>query len=72
MRIGLTSVFVDEIAEELFLGPATIRTHIGRAMGKFGARDRAQLVILAVRARDADGVAYVLDRARELTAGVGR
>jgi DNA-binding NarL/FixJ family response regulator len=39
-----------EIAEELVLSPATVRTHIGRAMGKLGARDRAQLVVFAVRA----------------------
>ena len=39
-----------EIAEELFLSPATVRTHISRAMGKLGARDRAQLVVFAVRA----------------------
>jgi hypothetical protein len=37
-----------EIAEELFLSPATVRTHISRAMGKLGARDRAQLVGFAV------------------------
>jgi DNA-binding NarL/FixJ family response regulator len=40
----------DEIAAELFLSPATVRTHIGRAMLKLGARDRAQLVVFAVRA----------------------
>ena len=39
-----------EIANELFLSPATVRTHISRAMGKLGARDRAQLVVFAVRA----------------------
>ncbi len=39
-----------EIAKELFLSPATVRTHISRAMGKLGARDRAQLVVFAVRA----------------------
>jgi DNA-binding NarL/FixJ family response regulator len=39
-----------EIAEELVLSPATVRTHISRAMGKLGARDRAQLVVFAVRA----------------------
>jgi DNA-binding NarL/FixJ family response regulator len=40
----------DEIAEELYLSPATVRTHVGRALTKLGARDRAQLVVLAVRA----------------------
>ncbi|GAA2805322.1 response regulator transcription factor [Saccharopolyspora taberi] len=40
----------DEIAQELFLSPATVRTHVGRATMKLGARDRAQLVVFAVRA----------------------
>jgi DNA-binding NarL/FixJ family response regulator len=40
----------DEIAAELFISPATVRTHVGRAMLKLGARDRAQLVVFAVRA----------------------
>lgn len=40
----------DEIAGELFLSPATVRTHVGRATMKLGARDRAQLVVFAVRA----------------------
>jgi DNA-binding NarL/FixJ family response regulator len=37
----------DEIGAELFLSPATARTHVSRAMGKLGARDRAQLVVIA-------------------------
>ncbi|HWK77683.1 MULTISPECIES: response regulator transcription factor [unclassified Microbacterium] len=36
-----------EIAERLFLSPATARTHVSRAMIKLGARDRAQLVVFA-------------------------
>ncbi len=40
----------DEIAAELFISPATVRTHVGRAMLKLSARDRAQLVVFAVRA----------------------
>jgi len=39
----------DEIAAELFLSPATIRTHVSRAMVKLSARDRAQLVVFAVQ-----------------------
>jgi DNA-binding NarL/FixJ family response regulator len=39
----------EEIGRELFISPATVRTHIGRAMLKLGARDRAQLVVFAVR-----------------------
>ena len=37
----------DEIADTLFISPATARTHVSRAMTKLGARDRAQLVVAA-------------------------
>jgi DNA-binding NarL/FixJ family response regulator len=37
----------DEIAESLVVSPATAKTHVSRAMGKLGARDRAQLVVYA-------------------------
>ena len=37
----------DEIAGRLYLSPATVRTHVSRAMTKLGARDRTQLVVLA-------------------------
>jgi DNA-binding NarL/FixJ family response regulator len=37
----------DEIAEQLFLSPATVKTHVSRTMSKLDARDRAQLVVLA-------------------------
>ena len=37
----------DEIGAALFLSPATARTHVSHAMGKLGARDRAQLVVIA-------------------------
>ncbi|PWG08457.1 DNA-binding response regulator [Streptomyces sp. V2] len=37
----------DEIAGELTLSVLTVRTHIHRAMTKLGARDRAQLVVIA-------------------------
>ncbi|MEU4497439.1 response regulator transcription factor [Streptomyces sp. NBC_00210] len=36
-----------EIAERLGLSPLTAKTHVSRIMGKLGARDRAQLVIVA-------------------------
>ncbi|MFE4048004.1 response regulator [Streptomyces sp. YIM B13518] len=36
-----------EIAESLGLSPLTAKTHVSRTMGKLGARDRAQLVIVA-------------------------
>ena len=37
----------DEIGARLFISPATARTHVGRVLAKLGARDRAQLVVLA-------------------------
>ncbi len=37
----------EEIAGELYLSPLTAKTHVSRAMSKLGARDRAQLVVLA-------------------------
>ena len=37
----------DDIAERLFMSPATAKTHVNRAMTKLGARDRAQLVVAA-------------------------
>jgi DNA-binding NarL/FixJ family response regulator len=36
-----------EIAERLVVSPATAKTHVSRAMVKLGARDRAQMVVLA-------------------------
>lgn len=39
-----------EIAERLFISPATARTYVGRLLHKLDARDRAQLVVLAHRA----------------------
>ncbi|RKT71474.1 LuxR family two component transcriptional regulator [Saccharothrix variisporea] len=37
----------EEIADHLVISPATSRTHVSRVMVKLGARDRAQLVVLA-------------------------
>ena len=37
----------DEIAQRLWISKATARTHVSRAMIKLGARDRAQLVVIA-------------------------
>lgn len=41
---GLTN---EEIAAHLVLSPATVKTHVSRAMVKLAARDRAQLVVIA-------------------------
>ena len=36
-----------EISGRLYVSPATAKTHVSRAMVKLGARDRAQLVVIA-------------------------
>jgi DNA-binding NarL/FixJ family response regulator len=40
----------DEIGRRIYVSPATARTHVSRAMTKLGARDRAQLVVIAYQA----------------------
>ena len=37
----------EEIAGSLHLSESTVKTHVSRVMGKVGARDRAQLVVVA-------------------------
>lgn len=41
----------DEIAARLVISPLTARTHVSRILTKTGARDRAQLVVLAYESR---------------------
>jgi len=36
-----------EIAERLFVTPATAKTHVARLLMKLDARDRAQLIVIA-------------------------
>lgn len=43
---GLTNA---EIAERLFLSPATVKTYVSRLLSRVGARDRVEMVILAYK-----------------------
>jgi DNA-binding NarL/FixJ family response regulator len=47
MTLVATGMSNDEIAGRLHLSPLTVKTHVSRAMLKLGARDRAQLVVIA-------------------------
>jgi DNA-binding NarL/FixJ family response regulator len=44
-----------EIAEELHMSGATAKTHVSRLLSKLGARDRAQLVVIAYESGLATG-----------------
>jgi hypothetical protein len=39
-----------EIARELYVGQATVKTHVGRVLAKLGLRDRIDAVIYAYEA----------------------
>jgi DNA-binding NarL/FixJ family response regulator len=47
MSLVAAALSNDEIASKLFLSPLTAKTHVSRILTKLGARDRAQLVVLA-------------------------
>jgi DNA-binding NarL/FixJ family response regulator len=47
MALAATGLSNDDIAAKLFITPLTAKTHVNRAMFKLGARDRAQLVVIA-------------------------
>ena len=47
LRAVATGLTNGEIARELHLSESTVKTHVGRAFAKIGARDRVQAVILA-------------------------
>jgi len=48
VALGLTNL---EIASELFLSEATVKTHVGRILAKLELRDRVQAVIFAYETR---------------------
>lgn len=47
LRLMATGRSNSEIAAELYLGEATVKTHVGRVLAKLGARDRVQAVVIA-------------------------
>jgi len=47
MALAATGLSNEQIAERLVVSSATAKTHVSRAMIKLGARDRAQLVVIA-------------------------
>lgn len=47
LRLVAAGLSNAEIAEALFISIATARTHVSRILAKLGARDRAQLVVVA-------------------------
>jgi DNA-binding NarL/FixJ family response regulator len=40
-----------EIGSQLYVSPATVKTHVARILTKLGARDRAQLIVIAYESR---------------------
>jgi DNA-binding NarL/FixJ family response regulator len=47
MTLAAAGLSNQEIADKLYVSPATARTHVSRAMNKLRARDRSQLVVIA-------------------------
>jgi DNA-binding NarL/FixJ family response regulator len=47
MRLVAKGLSNNEIAENLYLGEATVKTHVGRILSKLGVRDRVQVVVAA-------------------------
>jgi len=47
LRLMATGRSNGEIAAELYLGEATVKTHVGQVLAKLSARDRVQAVVVA-------------------------
>src|SRR5215216_1237182 len=47
LRLMARGMSNSEIADHLYLGEATVKTHVGRVLGKLDARDRVQAVVAA-------------------------
>jgi DNA-binding NarL/FixJ family response regulator len=47
VAMGMTNA---EIADALYISETTVKTHVGRLLSKWGARDRIRLIVLAHQA----------------------
>lgn len=47
LRLVARGMTNEQIAEALYISPATVKTHVARIMAKLDAHDRAQLVVFA-------------------------
>jgi len=47
LMLVTTGMSNDEIAARLVISPTTAKTHVSRILAKLGARDRAQLIVMA-------------------------
>lgn len=72
VQLAAQALTNDEIAEQLIISPHTAKTHINRAMTKLGARDRAQLVVIAYQtglAKPPDAASHSRDQTNRLPRG---
>lgn len=68
-RMVAKGMSTEEVSRELFIGEATVRTHLYRVRTKLGVRDRAELVSLTYRTGLIHSVEQPLDRKTVVSQG---